>query len=75
MAERWVLGRPVALNLDIDVVRGLLGADATPDGGRAALKLAIAISITESDVQRADRQLWTHAGHVPRTDRSGVTAP
>jgi predicted kinase len=47
LAERWVLGRPVALNLDIDVVRGLLGAwDATPDGGRAALKLAIAMAST-----------------------------
>jgi hypothetical protein len=46
MAERWVLGRPVALNLDIDVVRGLLGADATPDGGRAALKLAVAMAST-----------------------------
>ena len=47
LAERWVLGRPVALNLDIDVIRGLLGAwDATPDGGRAALKLAIAMAST-----------------------------
>ena len=47
LAGRWVLGHPLALNLDIDVVRGLLGAwDETPDGGQAALKLAIAMAST-----------------------------
>jgi predicted kinase len=48
LARRWVLGHPLALNLDIDVVRGLLGAWAeTPhESGVAACRLAIAMATT-----------------------------
>jgi predicted kinase len=48
LARRWILGHPLALNLDIDVVRGLLGAWAeTPhESGVAACRLAIAMATT-----------------------------
>jgi predicted kinase len=48
LARRWVIGHPLALNLDIDVVRGLLGAwaDTPPQSGVAACKLAIAMAAT-----------------------------
>ena len=48
LARRWVVGHPLALNLDIDVVRGLLGAWAeTPhESGVAACRLAIAMATT-----------------------------
>jgi predicted kinase len=48
LARRWVLRNPLALNLDIDVVRGLLGAWAeTPqESGVAACRLAIAMATT-----------------------------
>jgi predicted kinase len=36
LARRWVLGHPLALNLDIDVVRGLLGAWAEHRTNRAS---------------------------------------
>jgi predicted kinase len=48
LARRWILGHPLALNLDIDVVRGLLGAwvETPHDSGVAACKLAIAMATT-----------------------------
>jgi predicted kinase len=46
LASRWVHGHPLALNLDIDVVRGLLGgwAEAPLESGVAACRLAIAMA-------------------------------
>jgi predicted kinase len=48
LAARLVASRPLALNLDIDFVRGLLGAwaEAAHDAGLAARKLAIAMATT-----------------------------
>ncbi len=48
LATRWVATRPLALNLDIDVVRGLLGAwlDHPHDSGLAARSLAVAMATT-----------------------------
>jgi predicted kinase len=48
LARRWVLGHPLALNLDIDVVWGLIGgrADAVDESGVAACNLAIAMATT-----------------------------
>ena len=46
LARRWILGRPLALNLDIDVVRGLLGewAETPHESGVAACRLALAMA-------------------------------
>jgi predicted kinase len=48
LAARLVATRPLALNLDIDVVRGLLGAwiDRPADAGLAARALAISMART-----------------------------
>lgn len=48
LARRWVLGHPLALNLDIDVVRGLLGAwaETLDESGVAVCRLAIAMATT-----------------------------
>jgi predicted kinase len=48
IARRWIMGRPLALNLEIDVVRGLLGAwvETAPQSGIAACRLAIAMATT-----------------------------
>ena len=48
LAARLVESRPLALNLDIDVVRGLLGAwiDRPADAGLAARALAISMART-----------------------------
>jgi predicted kinase len=48
LATRLVESRPLALNLDIDVVRGLLGAwiDVPADAGLAARALAVSMART-----------------------------
>ena len=48
LGRRWILGHPLALNLDIDVVRGLLGewAETPHESGVAACRLAIAMAST-----------------------------
>jgi predicted kinase len=48
IAARLVATRPLALNLDIDVVRGLLGAwlDAPSEAGQAARRIASAMTRT-----------------------------
>jgi len=48
LARRWVVGHPLALNLDIDVVRGLLGGwvETPHESGVAACRLAIAMATT-----------------------------
>lgn len=45
LAARWCADHPLALNLDIDVVRGLLGswADNPHEAGLAARRLALAM--------------------------------
>jgi predicted kinase len=64
LAARLVEGRSLALNLDIDVVRGLLGAwiDRPADAGLAARALAVSMARTHLT-----------AGH-PRTARTGDRA-
>lgn len=46
LARRWVDGHPLALALDVDVVRGLLGAwlDHAGEAGRLARRLALGMA-------------------------------